>query len=196
MAETFIQAPAGKLVLAQADSAGNLKVSVTGAGSGGTSSVDEAAFTPGESAGTPAMGAVNPSDTPANGVLAIVALDSARNMKVNIAAGSITVTPPSATTIPNTGLSAIATASVQLLAANSSRVRMILQNVGTTNIYVLEDATGSGSASATNFTYILRAGGSSKDGSSPIILDTVWKGRVVVCGSASGGLVNWTEETA
>lgn len=55
--------------------------------SGGTSAVDEAAFTPGASSGTPMMGDVNPGDTPADGKFAVVALDSARNLKVNVVAG-------------------------------------------------------------------------------------------------------------
>lgn len=65
-----------------------LVVAVTGAGSGGTSSVDEAAFTAGASAGTPAMGVYEATpSTLTDGQLGIVALDADRNLKVNIAAG-------------------------------------------------------------------------------------------------------------
>jgi hypothetical protein len=77
----------GQWVPASVDSNGNLKVAVTGAGSGGTSSPDETAFTPGTSVGTPAMGVVSPSDTPPAGELAVVALDANRAMKVNVVAG-------------------------------------------------------------------------------------------------------------
>lgn len=80
--------PSNNYVPLSIDAGGNLKVAVSGAGSGGTSSVDKSNFTAGASAGTAIMGAVNPSDTPANGTIAIAALDSARNVKVNIVAGA------------------------------------------------------------------------------------------------------------
>ena len=80
--------PAGLAVKLNTDNSGNLKCAVTGAGSGGTSSVDEAAFTAGTSAGTPAMGVITPSDTPSSGDLAVVALDGSRNLCVNVKAGS------------------------------------------------------------------------------------------------------------
>lgn len=65
-----------------------LHASISGAGSGGTSSVDKDAFTAGTSAGTMAMGVVNPVDTPGDGKIVGLALDSNRNVKVNIVAGS------------------------------------------------------------------------------------------------------------
>ena len=70
------------------DNSGNLKVAVTGAGSGGTSSVDESAFTPGASAGTPAMGVyeVAPS-TLTDGQLGVVAVNANRELKVEVTAG-------------------------------------------------------------------------------------------------------------
>lgn len=72
----------------QLDASGNLKVAVTGAGSGGTSSVDEAAFTAGVTAGTPAMGAyqATPSQL-TDGQLGILAVDEDRNLKVNVVTG-------------------------------------------------------------------------------------------------------------
>lgn len=81
------QNPSGILQALQVDNSGNLKTSVTGAGSGGTSSVDKTAFTVGTSAGTPMMGDVNPVDSPGTGNLAVVALDASRNLKVNVVAG-------------------------------------------------------------------------------------------------------------
>lgn len=81
--------PSGNLQPLLVDVSGNLKVAVTGAGSGGTSSVDESAFSAGITAGTPAMGVYESSPTAlSSGQLGIVALDSNRNVKVNIVAGS------------------------------------------------------------------------------------------------------------
>ena len=66
-----------------------LAVSVSGAGSGGTSAVDGATFTADVSAGTPAMGAYQSSVSAlTDGDLGIVALDVNRNLKVNVVAGS------------------------------------------------------------------------------------------------------------
>lgn len=66
-----------------------LKCSVTGAGSGGTSSVDESIFLQSETAGTAVMGVVNPTDVGvAANKLAIAALDDNRNICVNVKAGS------------------------------------------------------------------------------------------------------------
>lgn len=70
------------------NASGQLLVAVSGAGSGGTSSTDEDAFTAGASAGTPAMGAYQATPSVlGDGELGIVALDENRNLKVNIAAG-------------------------------------------------------------------------------------------------------------
>ena len=70
------------------DNSGNLKVAVTGAGSGGTSSVDESGFTPGASAGTPAMGVYEATPTTLiDGQLGIVAVNANRELKVEVTAG-------------------------------------------------------------------------------------------------------------
>jgi hypothetical protein len=81
--------PSGNINGGNLDGSGNIKVVVTGAGSGGTSSVDESAFSAGVTAGTPAMGVyeVTPS-TLTDGQLGVVAVDANRNVKVNIVAGS------------------------------------------------------------------------------------------------------------
>jgi hypothetical protein len=69
------------------DNNGYLIVTIVGAGSGGTSSVDKATFTVGTSAGTLAMGVVAPVDTVVAGTIAGLAMDTARNLKVNVVAG-------------------------------------------------------------------------------------------------------------
>lgn len=67
------------------DGSGN---AVTFGGSGGTSEVDSSTFTPGVTLGTPAIGAYQATpDTLADGELGILALDTNRNLKVNVSAG-------------------------------------------------------------------------------------------------------------
>lgn len=64
--------------------------SVTGAGSGGTSSVDKATFTGGTSAGTALMGVVTPTDVPvAANKIAVASLATDRSVNVTIVGGSI-----------------------------------------------------------------------------------------------------------
>src|ERR1700722_17366208 len=135
-----------------------------GGGSGGTSAVDESAFTAGTSVGTPIMGEDGTE-------LLILACDASRNLKVNIAAGSITVAPVTSNTVSNAGQQTVGTSSASLLAANPSRTRFIVQNDGTTRIFIL---FGSGTASATNYSICLPACGSAHDGSSAPYIDTQW----------------------
>lgn len=71
----------------QTDNAGSLRVVITGgAGSGGTSAVDESGYTPTTSAGTPIMGAADETapDTAAEGTLAIIRSTLSRALHVNL----------------------------------------------------------------------------------------------------------------
>lgn len=71
------------------DANGYLYVNLgAGGGSGGTSSTDGAGFTATTSVGTPIMAAVNPGVATANNQLDILAMDSNRNLKVNVVAGA------------------------------------------------------------------------------------------------------------
>jgi len=159
------------------------------AGGGGTSEVDESSFTVGTTPGTPIMGVVDPSDTPSDGSLAVVALDNARRLKVS---GSFSSTPVQSNTVTSPGPVTVGASSVQLLAANSSRKRLILQNVGTTKIWVL---LGAGSASSVNYHIALPAGGTANDGSSEPYIDTMWTGAIQAISSAAGGSVQALEFT-
>jgi len=83
------QDPSGNVQPIKVDASGNVLTAVSGAGSGGTSAVDGAAFVADTTAGTPAMGAYQ--STPSvltDGDLGVMALDANRNVKVNIVAGS------------------------------------------------------------------------------------------------------------
>lgn len=71
----------------QTDSAGSLRVVITGgAGSGGTSAADESGYTPATSAGTPIMGAADETapDAAAEGTLAIIRSTLSRALHVNL----------------------------------------------------------------------------------------------------------------
>ena len=70
-------------------STGAMQAEVTGAGSGGTSSVDHATFTAGSSAGTAAMGVYQATpSTLTDGQLGIASLTSDRALRVSIVSGS------------------------------------------------------------------------------------------------------------
>jgi hypothetical protein len=162
-----------------------LNVYLTNGGGGGTASDFGQSF--------PASGtAAGAQGT--NGDMEPLNLDAGGNLLVNVATGtlSVTVSPTESTTVSNPNLVTVGTSSVTLLASNSSRKRMTLQNNGTTTIYVL---FGAGSASATNYHIALPAGGTSKDGSSVPYQDIMWQGAVQACGSAAGGLVTTAEFT-
>ncbi len=163
------------------DGLGRLQVTVSGAGSGGTSSVDETGFSAGVSAGTPVMG----YDSTSGELLIAALVPGTRNLQVSVA-------PISSNTCTANAINSVGAVSTQVLASNSSRKRMILQNLATQVAFVL---LGSGTASQTNFTFTLPACGSAKDGSSFIIQDTMWQGAVQVIYPASGGLFSAQENT-
>ncbi len=80
--------PDGNIQAGTVDASGKLIVAVTGAGSGGTSSVDESSFAAGVTAGTPSMGVYEASPTTlTTGQLGVVGLASDRSMKVTITGG-------------------------------------------------------------------------------------------------------------
>ena len=175
----------GTIALVALDANRNLKVNVVaGGGTGGTSSVDESGFTAGSSSGTPAM-AEN------GGELLILSCDASRNLNVRIAAGSITVTPPTSATLNSQAQTTVGTSNVTLLSANSSRVRFVVQNVGTTRISITYGST----ATVAGSTVVLPAGGTTGDGSSQPLVDTLWLGAVSAIGSGAGGSVLVSEFT-
>jgi hypothetical protein len=107
---------AGNLAYPNLDASGNLLVAVTGAGSGGTSSVDGAGYTAGTTAGTPTMGARDDVGTTAcaEDKVCIARLTSSRALMVDLSgtaangtaikvdgsavtqpvSGTVTTTPP------------------------------------------------------------------------------------------------------
>jgi hypothetical protein len=167
------------------DGSGNLKCSVTGAGSGGTSAVDGATFTAGTSAGTPLM-----AEDPTTGEL-LVAQMSPGTRQLLVAA-SVSVAAVTSNTASTPAQTTVGTTAAQVLAANSGRKRLMLQNVGTTTIFI---TYGSTNPTTSAFHFALPAGGSTGDGSSRIQEDTMWTGAVRGISSAAGGLLSITELT-
>lgn len=175
------QNPSGILQAGQVDNAGNLKTSVTGAGSGGTSSVDEDPFTAGTSAGTPAMG----EDT-ATGELVIL---SCTNRVLN---SNVTVTPVQSNTSSAPTQTTVGASASTPLAANAARKRLKIQNTGTTTIYL---SFGGTNPTVTAYHIALPACGSANDGSSQLYIDSVWTGAVRAISSAAGGTIVIEEDT-
>jgi hypothetical protein len=168
------------------DSSGHLLCSVTGAGSGGTSSVDEASFTAGTTAGTPVM-AYNPAD----GKVYVCETANSTGSRQLAVSGTFSSSPPSSSSCSTNALNSISSTSAQVLATNASRKWAFLQNESTQPAYVL---LGSGTASATNHTFILRAGGTAQDGTSlPAELYINWTGPIQVYYAANGGSFNAQE---
>lgn len=84
--DTSLAGTDGDYTPLQVDSNGYLKVNIkAGAGSGGTASTDDAAFTAGSGSGTPMMGFAT-SDPVDSGDVGVLAMDTSRNLKVSIEA--------------------------------------------------------------------------------------------------------------
>jgi len=119
-------------------------------GSGGTADADESAHTAGVTLGTPMQGVYESSpSTLSSGQVGTVGITTDRKLKVSgsFTAGAITASTPTLTNV-----SASAT-SVQLLAANASRLGATIFNDSTSVLYVKFGAT----ASATSYTVQLQA---------------------------------------
>jgi hypothetical protein len=163
-----------------------------GGGSGGTADTDETPFEIGSTSGTPIMGVIEPTDEPATGDLAVVALDSSRRLQV---AGTFSSSPPVSDTSSSPAQTTVGTSAEQILAANGSRKGCAVQNTGTTIIYL-----GLGhDPSNTEYAVALPACGIANDGSSPCwdgtLSGVLWQGAIYAISSASGGTCAVTELT-
>jgi hypothetical protein len=165
------------MVVLATDAQRNLKVNIVNGSSGGTAAIDESAFQAGISAGTPAM-------AESGGELLVLSCDASRNLNVNLQAGSVTVAPTVSSTVTAANIVPVGTSSTLLVAANASAKRRGLQNVGVTKLYILRGTSG---ASSSNYHFVLPAGGTTADGSSPIYQDTMWQGAYCAASSSAGG---------
>jgi hypothetical protein len=82
----------------------------------------------------------------------------------------------------------------QAAAANPKRKRIIIQNTGTTVLYV---GYGDNTLTLTtsNYHVALKACGVANDGTSPPLVDEMWAGAVQILSSAGGGTYVLTELT-
>lgn len=186
---------------------GTLLVSVSGAGSGGTSATDGAAYVEGTTAGTPMMGAFNDTEGAAltEDHISIPRITPHRALHVDLrrqdgtevgtAATPLQVSLANAPTVvvqqAKAGTSALtnvasSATSVTVLAANANRLGATLYNDSSQNAYVKFGAT----ASATSFTKIMLP----QD-----FLDITqfkWTGTIDVIWVSANGFMRVTELTA
>lgn len=178
--------PSGAAGPLKVDTNGYLYVNLTNGGGGGVAYTDQTAFTAGVSAGTPLM-----AEDPTSGQL-LVAQMSPGTRKLLVSA-SVTSSPVTASTVNIPAIQTITTGSNSVLSSNASRLKLTLQNIGTTTLYIL---FGAGMPSATVFHLALPPGGSAKDGFSAPYIDIMWIGAVQAASSAAGGSLMVGEFTA
>lgn len=99
--------------------------------------------------------------------------------------------------VPRRTISVAASTSVgavagQILAASVTRRGLLIQNTGTTIIYLI---LGSGTPTATVYHIALRGCTVAHDGTGGIFNDDVWNGSVQAIGSGGGGSVSIFEIT-
>jgi len=163
-----------------------LQVAVTGAGAGGTSSVDEAAFAAGISAGTPLM-----AYDPTSGELLIVETSPG----TRILASQTTVTPPTSNAASVPAQQTVGSSSGAVLAANGARKACGVKNTGPVTVYL-----GLGRTPTTTAYHVaLQTSGISDDGFGGYWDGTVsgvlWTGAVNAITAAGGGKVQTVELT-
>lgn len=133
------------------DGSGN-QITSFGGGSGGTSSTDKSAFTPGSGFGTPAEGLYEASPTTvSDGNVAVVGITTNRELKVAVTSGGGSGIKPATATLSNPSASAT---SATVLAANASREGAIFVNDADKICYLKYGAT----ASPTSYTRKLMPG--------------------------------------
>lgn len=164
----------GKVRALQLDASGNLPVSVTGAGSGGTSSNFGSAF--------PLAGTAAGANRTTDGTMQPLNVDGSGLLRVAVVSGGSASIAGTAA-ITRVGQSAT---SVQALAANSARLGMSFHNDGDAIVYLKYGTT----ASSTSFTKKLMPGESWEP-------QVNYTGRVDVIWAGAGvGALEVTELTA
>jgi hypothetical protein len=174
----YYQSSTGLWLPATVDADGNLNVNAAAGIALSPTAADEAAFTEGTTPGAPLMGVVNPTDTPADGDLAVAALDAARNQMVNV--------QPSAS--GDSGQFSVTDTAQQLPAQACRRISQLQSDYSNSATAGLMIYWGYSSSVCDN---VLAAG----DATAPINvsnLDAIW----AVCTSGDTALLNWAVEAA
>jgi hypothetical protein len=180
----------GRAVRLSVDLDGNLRTTGGGGGGGGTSSTFGDAFPAdgtaiGVERGGNMVALVEGQAVMASSVPVVIASDQS-TVPVS---GSLTTTPVYSHTVNQGGLTTVTT-DARLLAQLLTRVGYEIQNVSLATIYILH---GSGTCSATNFTYALPPCGPVLDGFSPPQIRNQWQGEVRFCASTGTGKVSYAE---
>lgn len=106
---------------------------------------------------------------------------------MSVVVGSQAIQRSSASTAAQTSVSNVAG---QILAANGGRKGLIIQNTGTTIIYLV---LGAGTPTTSVYHVALKACSVANDGNGGIYNDDAWVGAVQAIGSGIGGSVVITE---
>lgn len=101
-------------------------------------------------------------------------------------------TLPTHSTVTTAAQSSVGTTAGELLDANSSRKRFMVQNTGTT---VIKLVLGSGTPTQTAYHVALSAGIAADDGKGAVYVDDSWTGAVQAISSAASGTCVVTEVT-
>lgn len=195
-ANTTLADTTGDYAPLQVDASGSLKVAIiSGAGSGGSSATDDAAFTAASGSGNPIMGFVT-ADSVDSGDVGVVAMTAARALHVAVqgtvavtdnnstlsvddGAGSITVDNAGTFAVQSTRVGASSSAvtsvagsatNVTLKASNANRRGLVIYNDSTATLYVKYGAT----ATSADYTYQLQAGESLREELYTGQVDGIW----------------------
>jgi hypothetical protein len=98
--------------------------------------------------------------------------------------------PIARSTASTAAQTAVGNAAGQILAGNAGRKGLIIQNTGTTNIYLL---LGTGTPTSSVYHLALKGCVIADDGTGGIYNDDAWVGAVQAIGSALGGALVITE---
>ena len=118
-------------------------------------------------------------------------VDSQGNSLTDDTFDAINAVAPKSSIITTPAQTAVGTAEGQILASNSSRKRLMVQNTGTT---VVKLAFGN-APTQTAYHVALLAGTAADDGTGGSYLDEVWTGTVRAISSAAGGTCVVSEYT-
>lgn len=119
-------------------------------------------------------------------------VDSQGNSLTDVTFDAIVAVAPKASTSTTPAQTTVGTTEGQILAANTGRKRLMVQNTGTT---VIKLNLGAVAVTQTAYHVALLAGTAADDGTGASYIDEVWTGAVRAISSAVGGTVVITELT-
>ena len=106
--------------------------------------------------------------------------------------GSVPIETVGSTTSSSQSQTVVGTTASQLIASNSSRRQVMVQNTGTTTVYL---ALGGSNPTTTVYHLALKACTNANDGTGGVFITTMWNGAIQAISSAASGTVVVTELT-